>query len=330
LIADPILEIRDLHVGYRTYKGFLRVVNGVNMTVQRAEKVGLVGEAGCGKTTTVKSVGQVLPIPPGHISKGECFFRGKDLLDPKMHFARRTQMSGLSMIFQDPTAALNPTFTIGTQIVDVIKYSRTRDHKTPNSYSDRDKAVQILRDVAMPDPARIMKNYPIQLSGGMRQRVCIAISLIRARDLLIADEPGTSLDVTIQDQIHHLLQKLVQEKGMAIILITHSLGVIREMVDLVYVMYAGDIVEAAKTQDLFARPLNPYTQGLLASIPKMTGGGIPMGIEGRISDYLDPPGGCRFQPRCKDAMPICERRKPPLVEISKRPLGCVFPARWAQ
>lgn len=311
--TDPILETRDLHVGYRVYKGFLKVVNGVNITVQKAEKVGLVGEAGCGKTTTMKSVMRVLPIPPGHISKGEVLFKGKDLL--RVDFRKVRGVEGLSMIFQDPTAALNPTFTIGTQLMDVIKYSENKGHKTSETSSGRDRAIQILRDVAMPDPERIMRNYPIQLSGGMRQRVCIGIALMCARDLLIADEPGTSLDVTIQDQIHRLLQKLVEEKGLAIILITHSLGVVREMTDRVYVMYAGDIVETAKTKELFADPLHPYTQGLLASIPKLTGGAITMGIEGRIPDYLNPPIGCRFYPRCKDAMAICKREKSPLFDV---------------
>lgn len=311
--TDPILEIRDLHVGYRVYKGFLKVVNGVNITVQKGEKIGLVGEAGCGKTTTMKSVIRVLPIPPGHISKGEVLFKGKDLLRVDLRKVRGVE--GLSMIFQDPMTALNPTFTIGTQLMDVIKYSENKGHKTSETSSGRDRAIQILRDVAMPDPERIMRNYPIQLSGGMRQRVCIGIALMCARDLLIADEPGTSLDVTIQDQIHRLLQKLVEEKGLAIILITHSLGVVREMIDRVYVMYAGDIVETAKTKELFANPLHPYTQGLLASIPKLTGGAITMGIEGRIPDYLNPPIGCRFYPRCKDAMAICKREKPPFFDV---------------
>lgn len=311
--TDPILEIRDLHVGYRVYKGFLKVVNGVNITVQKGEKIGLVGEAGCGKTTTMKSVMRVLPIPPGHISKGEVLFKGKDLLRVDLRKVRGVE--GLSMIFQDPTAALNPTFTIGTQLMDVIKYSENKEHKTSKTSSGRGRAIQILRDVAMPDPERIMRNYPIQLSGGMQQRVCIGIALICARDLLIADEPGTSLDVTIQDQIHRLLQKLVEEKGLAIILITHSLGVVREITDRMYVMYAGDIVETAKTKELFANPLHPYTQGLLASIPKLTGGAIARGIEGRIPNYLNPPIGCRFYPRCKDAMAICEREKPPLFDV---------------
>lgn len=311
--TDPILEIRDLHVGYRVYKGFLKVVNGVNITVQKGEKIGLVGEAGCGKTTTMKSVIRVLPIPPGHISKGEVLFKGKDLLRVDLRKVRGAE--GLSMIFQDPMAALNPTFTIGTQLMDVIKYSENKGHKTSEISSGRGRTIQILRDVAMPDPERIMKNYPIQLSGGMQQRVCIGIALIGARDVLIADEPGTSLDVTIQDQIHRLLQKLVEEKGLAIILVTHSLGVVREITDRMYVMYAGDIVETAKTKELFANPLHPYTQGLLASIPKLTGGAIAMGIEGRIPNYLNPPIGCRFYPRCKDAMAICEREKPPLFDV---------------
>lgn len=313
--ANSILEVIDLHVGYRIYKGFLKVINGACITVEKGRKIGLVGEAGCGKTTTVKTVMRVLPIPPGRVSKGEIVFKGEDLLSVNLDKVKGVRGKGLSMIFQDPMAALNPTFTIGTQLIDVIKCSKRKGYATRNASSVRDRAIQILEKVAMPDPERIMKNYPLQLSGGMQQRVCIGIALVNARHLLIADEPGTALDVTIQDQILRLLQELVEEKDMAIILITHSLGVVREMTDRVYVMYAGDIVETAKTKDLFANPAHPYAQGLLASIPKLTGGGVPMGVEGRIPDYLNPPIGCRFYPRCKEAMSICAESKPPFCDI---------------
>jgi peptide/nickel transport system ATP-binding protein len=215
------------------------------------------------------------------------------------------------MIFQDPTAALNPVFTIGEQLMDAIKYSG----KSSSKKEIRARAVQTLKDVALPDPERIMKNYPIQLSGGMRQRICIAMALVTGSELLIADEPTTSLDVTIQDQVLRLLEELVEERNTSTILITHTLGIVREWTDRVYVMYAGSMVEAAKTKGLFSNPLHPYTQGLMGAVPKLTGGGIAEGITGRIPDYLNPPAGCRFHPRCERAMPVCKKTRPPFFNV---------------
>ncbi len=313
-MATPLLDIKDLHVCFQVYGGTLKVLNSVNFTLWEGEKVGLVGETGCGKTTTVKSVMRILPIPPGKISQGEICFKGKNLLDVNLSKVKGVSGEGISMIFQDPTAALNPVFTIGEQLIDVIKYSKDggRSHSGEEM---RNQAISALKDLNMPDPERILENYPIQLSGGMRQRVCIAMALITARELLIADEPGTSLDVTIQDQILRLLRELVEEKNTSIILITHTLGVVREWTDRVYVMYAGSIVENAKTPDLFSHPLHPYTRGLMTAVPKLTGEGIAEGIKGRIPDYLNPPPGCRFHPRCDRKLPICSRERPSLLRV---------------
>ena len=307
-MAARLLEIRDLHVGFEVYGGTLKVLNGVNLTMEEGEKVGLVGETGCGKTTTAKSTLNILPMPPARIFKGEIFFNGEDILKMGQREIRMVQAQGVSMIFQDPTAALNPVFTVGEQLMDAIKYSSFRDRLSKKEM--RERALQALRDVAMPDTERILENYPIQLSGGMRQRICIAMALATQSQLLIADEPTTSLDVTIQDQVLRLLGALVKEKETSTILITHSLGIVREWTERVYVMYAGAMVETAFTEDLFSRPLHPYTKGLMKAIPKLTGEGIAEGVSGRIPDYLSPPTGCRFHPRCPQRMSICEEERP--------------------
>jgi len=308
---SPILSIDDLHVGFRVYGGILKVLDGVNFTVNPGEKVGLVGESGCGKTTTMKAILKILPRQ-AVITKGSITFENHDILAMKGRELQALRGQKLSMIFQDPTAALNPVFTIGTQIQDTIRYSGI---VAKDGAKIQQNAIEALRACAMPDPERIMKNYPFQLSGGMRQRVCIAMALATASDLLIADEPTTNLDVTIQDQVLNLIRILVQEKGTSLILITHSLGVAREMTDRIYVMYAGRMVEAASTEDIFEHPYHPYTKGLLDSIPKLTGEGMVEAIPGRLPNYLNPPPGCRFHPRCAKAMPECKAAKPPVFEM---------------
>lgn len=227
---------------------------------------------------------------------------------------RTIRPKGVSMVFQDPIAALNPVFTVGQQLSDVIKYSRGQT-KQLSKQSVRDAAIEVLKLSALPDPERILTNYPFQLSGGMRQRVCIAMALSTAGDLLIADEPTTNLDVTIQDQVLRLIRNLVEEQGMSLALVTHSLGVARQMTDRIYIMYAGTMVEVAPTEGLFDKPFHPYTKGLLGSVPKLTGEGIGLGIPGRIPDYLKPPAGCRFYPRCEEALPECKDNKPELYDV---------------
>ncbi len=311
-MSEPLLAIKNLHVGFDIYGGHLKVLDGVNFAVGKGEKVGLVGETGCGKTTTMKTVMRILPIPLAKVRDGEVFYKGKNLLRVNLRKVRGVKGKGISMIFQDPTAALNPVFTIGRQLMDVVRYSTGADRSGDKI---RDRAIGALKDVAMPDPERILSNYPIQLSGGMRQRICIAMALVTGWEFLIADEPTTSLDVTIQDQVLRLLGNLVEEKGNSTVLITHSLGIVREWTDRVYVMYAGTMVEAAPTKELFSKALHPYTQGLMKAVPKLTGEGMAEGVTGRIPNYLTPPAGCRFHPRCPHVMPICEKERPPFFEV---------------
>lgn len=267
-------------------------------------------KTGCGKTTTMKAILRILPMPPARITDGEIFFKGEDLLKMRDGELRKVRGSGISMIFQDPTAALNPVFTIGQQLIPVIRHASPAN-RSLSRHDIRQKAIAPLKEVALADPERLLDSYPIQLSGGMRQRVCIGMALATDPELLIADEPGTSLDVTIQDQVLRLLHSLVEKKGTSVILITHTLGVVRQVTDRVYVMYAGNMVEVAPTPKLFANPLHPYTQGLMEAVPRLTGGGITTGIPGRIPSYLNPPSGCRFHTRCPHAMDICRREKPP-------------------
>lgn len=308
----PLLQINNLSVHYKVYGGLLKVLDGVNFIVYPGEKVGLVGETGCGKTTTVKTILKVLPMPPGVVAGGEIFFRGRNLLKMSARQIHNVRGRDIAMIFQDPMTALNPVFTVGQQLEPVIKHAaETR----LSGKQVKQTMISALQDVALADPERLLKAYPTQLSGGMRQRVCIGMALATRPQLLIADEPGTALDVTIQAQVLRLLNNLVDKLNTSIILITHSLGVVRETVDRVYVMYAGNIVEMAPTAKLFTNPLHPYTQGLMAAVPKLSGGGVSQGIDGRIPDYLNAPPGCRFHPRCPQAMDICRQQKPPAYQV---------------
>lgn len=315
-MPKPLLEIKDLYVWFKVFGGILKVLDGVNFIVWPGEKVGLVGEMGCGKTTTMKAIMRILPMPPAMIHKGEILFKGKDILRMRQVELKQIRKKNISMIFQDPTAALNPVFTIGTQLQDAVRFAE-RSGKNTGKKDIRAHAIQVLKEVSLPDPERILRNYSLQLSGGMRQRVCISMAIVSTNELLIADEPGTSLDVTIKDQILRLLKELVEKRNTSIILISHALGTVRSMTDRVYVMYAGSMVEVAKTKDLFTHPLHPYSQGLLAATPRLTGGGIGEGIDGRIPEYISPPTGCRFHPRCKQAMPICKDKKPPFFKVGE-------------
>ena len=313
-MSEKLLDIKDLSVWYKTYRGYSQVVDGVSFYVGRGEKVGLVGESGCGKTTTMKAILRLQEDGNARVQPGASIqFDGEDVLAMNKNALLELRRKKISMISQSPMAALNPVFTIGQQMLDVIKYSGYFEKKDHAGMLEA--ARQAITSVMISDPDRILKSYLYKLSGGMRQRICIATSLVTPRQMLIADEPGTALDVTVQDQIHRLLRRLVEEDKRSLIMITHNLGVVRELVDRIYVMYAGNIVEVAETPLLFKNPLHPYTEGLFDCAPRLAGGGISSGIYGYVPDYFNPPKGCRFCTRCKYCKPECEQKKPPQVEV---------------
>ena len=309
-----LLGVRDLYVDYNTYMGRLKVLNGLHLTVHQGEKVGIIGESGCGKTTTMRAILKILATN-AVTEGGEIHFRRSDVLKMKKKELTEMRRKQINMIFQDPTAALNPVFKVGTQLADVIKYSGVYGSEKVTKEELNAKSLEVLKEVALPDPERVLDSYPFQLSGGMRQRICIAMSLATAKDLLIADEPTTNLDVTIQDQVLRLMKDLVGKRSLSVIFISHALGAVRGTVDRVYVMYAGNMVEVGETKKLFSNPLHPYTKGLLESVPKLTGSEFSEGIEGRVPDYINPPTGCRFHPRCDYAMDVCKRKKPKFINV---------------
>ena len=310
-LTERLLEIKNLYVGYKTYMGTSKVLDGVYLSVDTGEKVGLIGESGCGKTTTMKAILRILPTN-AVLQSGEISFGGKDILKMGKSELNELRRKRIAMIFQDPTAALNPVFKVETQLADIIKFSSA--HESEETEEIRAKRIRLLKEVALPDPERVLDSYPFQLSGGMRQRVCIATALATHRQLLIADEPTTNLDVTIQDQVLRLIKDIVEKRKLSVILISHALGAVRGFVDKVCTMYAGEIVEVAETEKLFSDPLHPYTKGLLESTPRLTGGGFSEGIMGRVPDYINPPQGCRFHPRCNYSLDICKKEKPPIID----------------
>lgn len=311
-MKETIIEVKDLHVWFKTFAGYTKVLNGVNLSVNKGERISIVGETGCGKTTTVKAILQIL-AKQARIKKGEILFQGKDLLKMRKKELKEVRKHEISMIFQDPTAALNPVFTISQQLLAVIKYSEIKG--TNRKEVQKKLAIKSLIETSLPDPERLLNNYPFQLSGGMRQRICIAMALATPRSLVIADEPTTNLDVTIQEQVLQILKKRAKERGSSLILITHSLGVARETTDRIYIMYAGNMVETATTIELFKNQYHPYTKGLISCIPKLSGGGVAEGIPGRLPNYLNPPIGCRFAPRCPNVMERCKKEKPELKDV---------------
>lgn len=305
-MAEKLLEIKDLFINYKTYNGSLKVLNGINLYVNKGERVGLVGETGCGKTTILKSVLRVLDSN-AIVENGEISYKGQNILKVRRNALNKIRTEEISMIFQDPSASLNPVYTIGQQMEYILRYAGVKKRKKT--------MIEALKFVKLPDAERMCESYPFQLSGGMRQRVCIAMALAAKRNLLMADEPTTNLDVTIQDQILKLIRSLSEKKDLSLVLVTHSLGVAREVTDRVYVMYAGNIVESGKSKTFFESPKHPYTVGLLKSLPKLTGEKMAEGIKGRIPNYLDPPQGCRFNNRCEHAMDICFKKKPGKYKI---------------
>ncbi len=311
---ESLLQVEDLKTYFFTEAGVVKAVDGVSLKLHPRETLGIVGESGCGKTVTALSILHLVPDPPGKIVGGKVLFDGQDLLALDEEEIRKVRGRAIAMIFQEPMTSLNPVFTIGNQIAEVIRL-----HQSLAKVAARRRAVEMLAMVGIPDPHRRAPDYPHQLSGGLRQRAMIAMALSCRPKLLIADEPTTALDVTIQAQILELLLKLKQELGMAVILITHDLGVIAETVQRVAVMYAGMIVEEAPVKELFRNPLHPYTQGLIESMPRLGMGSHqekPLkAIPGVVPDLLDLPLGCRFAPRCGEVIAECHKAVPALREV---------------
>jgi oligopeptide/dipeptide ABC transporter ATP-binding protein len=300
-VGDALLDVRDLSVEFLTESGPATVVDHVSFSVRAGEMVGIVGESGSGKTVTSLGVMRLVPSPPGRITSGSVTFGGRDLLSSSLPELRAIRGDELAMVFQDPMTSLNPVFTIGTQLVDTLRL-----HRKMSKRAARARAVELLEMVGIPDPQRRIKDYPHQLSGGMRQRALLALALSCEPRLLIADEPTTALDVTVQAQILDLLRWLQAELGMAVVFVTHDLGVIADLCSRVIVMYAGQVVEEAPVDELFANPRHPYTEGLLAAIPQS---GLEderlASIPGVVPAPTAMPLGCRFHPRCPYAVPAC-------------------------
>ncbi len=316
----PILEIKGLKTHFFTYNGVVRAVDGIDLTVNRNQVVGIVGETGCGKSVTVRSTMGLVP-EPGRIVAGRILLDNESLLEKDIAELRRIRGSRMSMIFQNPLSSLNPVFTIGNQVGHVISI-----HQDQNKRAARQRAVEVFEQVRLPDPDRLLDKYPHELSGGMLQRVMIAMALSCRPEVLIADEPTTALDVTIQAQILSLMLQMKDKTGTAIIIITHDLGVVAEICDRVAVMYAGLIVERGPVQAIFDEPLHPYTEGLLASLPGQHETGDELRtIDGLVPDLIRPPYGCRFHPRCPIAEKVCQEKVPELLEkTGRRAVACHF------
>jgi peptide/nickel transport system ATP-binding protein len=309
--ASALLDVRGLRTHFTVEGRDVAAVDGVSFTVEAGRTLGIVGESGCGKSVTSLSIMGLVPRPPGRIAGGEILFEGVDLLKLPESELRELRGNRISMIFQEPMTSLNPAFTIGDQIVEVLLR-----HRPLSRAEGKAQAIEMLRHVRIPSPEHRFDEYPHRLSGGMRQRVMIAMALACGPKLLIADEPTTALDVTIQAQILDLMRTLRRETGTAIILITHDLGVIAEVADDVVVMYAGRIVERAPVAALFAEPQHPYTIGLLGSIPRLHVEHVRLAvIEGQVPSPETPIPGCRFHPRCPFAIEKCRREEPPLLEM---------------
>jgi oligopeptide/dipeptide ABC transporter ATP-binding protein len=307
-MKDALLSIEDLHVQFATYAGVIKAVNGMSFQVREGEIFGLVGESGCGKSVTGFSVLRMVPHP-GEITHGRIAFQNEDLLAKREEEMRRIRGGRIAMIFQDPSASLNPVFSIGNQVTRVIRL-----HLPVGKGEARELALHMFDSVGLPDPPRVFRSYPHELSGGMKQRVMIGMALSSGAELLIADEPSTALDVTIQAQILTLLTQLRETQGVSILLITHDLGVVAETCDRVGVAYAGDIVEMGNAGDVLYDMKHPYTQGLLGALPRPSHRGkVLQSIEGSVPDGLNLPTGCAFRPRCPHAMEICQIEKPRLV-----------------
>jgi len=317
----PLLDVRDLHVEFRTRDGVAKVLNGVSYDVQAGETLAVLGESGSGKSVTAQTVMGILDMPPGVITGGEVRFRGQDMLTMTAEQRRLIRGEGIAMVFQDALSALNPVFSVGFQIAEQFRVRRGMSRKDAMK-----RTIELLDQVQIPNAKGRVKEYPHQFSGGMRQRVMIAMSLALDPDLLIADEPTTALDVTVQAQIMDLLKEIQAERHMGLILITHDLGVVADVADKIAVMYAGRIVEHAEVHDLYARPCHPYTMALLESIPRVDLKGQKLvSIAGLPPNLMRIPPGCAFHPRCPMAKDVCTEQLPPLLELGGvRTSACLF------
>ncbi|MGA7325270.1 MAG: ABC transporter ATP-binding protein [Rhodomicrobium sp.] len=323
-MTSPILDIRGLKVHFKTDDGIVQAVDGIDLTIGRGETVGVVGESGCGKTVTAMAVLKLIAMPPGLIAGGQILWQGRDLVPLRNKDLDVIRSKEIAIVFQEPMTSLNPAYSVGYQIAEVI-----RQHESVGRRESLERAIEMLALVQIPNPRRRVHDYPHQFSGGMRQRVMIAMALSCNPALLIADEPTTALDVTIQAQIIDLLADIKSRLGMAIMLITHSMGVVAETAQRVAVIYAGKIIEEATADDLFERPHHPYTQGLIRSIPRVDRAAADKtrleAIPGTVPRLINPPIGCRFAPRCQFASAVCREAEPRLREISPgHKVACVL------
>ena len=309
----PLLQVEDLSTIFHTEENTVKSLRNIDLTIDKSETLALVGESGCGKSVTALSVMGLIPTPPGKFESGRILFRGQDLLKTPESEMQNIRGNEISMIFQEPMTSLNPIFTIGDQIMEAIRL-----HQNKTKFQTRELALKVLRQVAIPSPENRIDQYPHELSGGMKQRVMIAMAIASQPSLLIADEPTTALDTTIQALILDLLDQLRQEIEMSILLITHNLGIVAQYADRVAVMYAGKIVELASVEELFASPLHPYTRGLLNSLPK--DGSKLKTIPGAVPHPAYLPKGCAFHPRCAEKEDKCTKMTPPLKPINSKSL----------
>ncbi|GHB46888.1 ABC transporter ATP-binding protein [Streptomyces cirratus] len=311
-----LLEVRDLHVEFTTRDGVAKAVNGVDYSVDAGETLAVLGESGSGKSVTAQAVMGILDMPPGRIAGGEILFKGKDLLTMREEERRRIRGAEMAMIFQDALSSLNPVLSVGAQLGEMYEVHRGLSRKVA-----RAKAVELMDRVKIPAARQRVGDYPHQFSGGMRQRIMIAMALALEPSLIIADEPTTALDVTVQAQVMDLLAELQRELNMGLILITHDLGVVADVADKIAVMYAGRIVESAPVHEIYAAPAHPYTRGLLDSIPRLDQKGQELyAIKGLPPNLLHIPPGCAFNPRCPMAQPVCRTDVPPLYEVTESPV----------
>ncbi len=317
---EPLLEVKHLSTQFPADGGGLRAVDDVSFSIGKGEVFCLVGESGCGKSMTALSILGLVP-EPGEVIGGEVLFGGRDLRQLEAEEMRNIRGDRISMVFQEPMSALNPVFSVGSQVAEVLRY-----HRQMGRNAAFREALRLFKLVGIPDPARRLEDYPHQMSGGMQQRILIAMALACEPDLIIADEPTTALDVTVQAQILNLMERLIREQGKSLLLITHDLGVVAQVADQVCVMYAGVIVEKGGVKELFSDPQHPYTLGLLDSLPT-AGRREFRAIPGTVPDLASLPGGCRFHPRCGRAGRICAEKEPDFLMIGEKGVRCYFPGK---